>query len=50
MVAFSENQPADAAVDLKTNVRKILKYWVGNDDGEAGRRAYHAICQEVMRS
>ena len=50
MVAFSANQPAVAALDLKTNARKILKYWLGNDDGEAGRRAYHAIWQEVMRS
>lgn len=34
---------------LGPHVEKILKYWVGNDDGEAGRRAYAAILREVTR-
>ena len=42
--------PSVTPLNLPANVRKILKYWVGNDDGEAGRRAYDAIRHEVTRN
>jgi hypothetical protein len=50
LVTMYASRPAPAPHDLTPNVKRILKYWVGNDDGEAGRRAYNAIRHETMRN
>ncbi len=49
LVALYATRPVTSTHDLTPNVKKILKYWVGNDDGEAGRRAYNAIRHETIR-
>jgi hypothetical protein len=48
LVAMHAAKPVAPPRDLTPNVQKILSYWVGNDDGEAARRAYDAIRREVM--
>ncbi|NWG24079.1 MAG: hypothetical protein HXY30_06610 [Pseudorhodoplanes sp.] len=40
-------QPLNTPLELPERVKKILQYWLGNEDGLAGRRAYEAICREI---
>jgi hypothetical protein len=49
LISQHAGQPLVTPERLGPHVEKILKYWVGNDDGEAGRRAYAAILREVTR-
>jgi hypothetical protein len=50
LVALYASKPVTPAHDLTPKVKRILKHWVGNDDGQAGRRAYNAIRHETMRN
>jgi hypothetical protein len=50
LVLARATRPLDTPLELPERVRKILQYWLGNEDGLAGRRAYEAICREVMRA
>ena len=47
-VLLYASQPAAAVLELKPDVRQVLKNWVGNDDGEAGHRAYRSIRHEIF--
>lgn len=49
VVAMYAIRPSAPPRDLSPQVQKILRYWVGNDDGEAARRAYDSIRREVLR-
>lgn len=48
LVSQYAERPLLTPMELSPNVQKILRYWVGNDDGQASRRAYAAIEREVM--
>jgi hypothetical protein len=48
LVTMYATRPSVPPRELTPNVQKILKYWVGNDDGEAARRAYDTIRREVL--
>jgi hypothetical protein len=50
LVTMYASRPVAPPLDLTPNVQKILKYWVGNDDGEAARRAYATIRREALRN
>jgi hypothetical protein len=50
LVSMYASRPDAPQLDLTPNVQRILRYWVGNDDGQAGRRAYNAIRHEIMPS
>ena len=49
LVAFHAGRPLVTPLELSPQVEQILRYWIGNDDGLAGRRAYDAIHKEVTR-
>lgn len=48
LISSHVNHSRAVPSDLNPNVEQILRYWVGNDDGYAGRRAYEAIRREVI--
>lgn len=50
LVTMYARRPLVTPLKLTANAERILRYWVGNDDGEASRRAYNTIRREVMRS
>jgi hypothetical protein len=47
MTADFARRPRKIPYDLPLETRRILKYWAGNDDGEAGQRVADAVRQEV---
>jgi hypothetical protein len=48
LVSGYAGRPLVTPMELSASVESILRYWVGNDDGQAGRRAYNAIHREVI--
>ena len=46
-VCSSIDQPAVVPVGLNLHAKQALRYWVGNDDGAAGRRVLDAIYYEI---
>jgi len=48
LISKHAEKPLVTPTELHPNVQKILRYWVGNDDGQAARRAYEAIRREIM--
>ena len=41
-------QPAKVSLNLPSKSSRILRHWVGNDDGAAGRRVLEAVNNEIQ--
>ncbi len=50
MVLGYIDEPNEIASELSAESRRILRYWVGNDDGHAGGRVLEVVREETVRS
>ncbi len=50
LVSRHAERPLVTPMELSPSVQKILRHWVGNDDGQASSRAYTAIKREIVGS